>query len=48
MTLPALEVSNSSPVKVTSEVTDRLETLQRDYAELNTAIFEAAQVHRRL
>jgi serine phosphatase RsbU (regulator of sigma subunit) len=26
----------------------RLETLQRDYAELNTAIFEAAQVHRRL
>jgi serine phosphatase RsbU (regulator of sigma subunit) len=26
----------------------RLETLQKDYAELNTAIFEAAQVHRRL
>lgn len=26
----------------------RLETLQRDYAELNAAIFEAAQVHRRL
>src|SRR5690349_1428540 len=26
----------------------KLETLQRDYAELNAAIFEAAQVHRRL
>jgi sigma-B regulation protein RsbU (phosphoserine phosphatase) len=26
----------------------KLERLQRDYAELNTAIFEAAQVHRRL
>jgi sigma-B regulation protein RsbU (phosphoserine phosphatase) len=26
----------------------RLETLQRDYAELNAAIFDAAQVHRRL
>src|SRR5438067_11449390 len=26
----------------------RLESLQRDYAELHTAIFEAAQVHRRL
>ena len=51
MTLPAFEVSNSSPVKVTSapsEITEKLETLQRDYAELNVAIFEAAQVHRRL
>jgi serine phosphatase RsbU (regulator of sigma subunit) len=26
----------------------KLESLQKDYAELNTAIFEAAQVHRRL
>jgi serine phosphatase RsbU (regulator of sigma subunit) len=26
----------------------RLQTLQKQYAELNTAIFEAAQVHRRL
>src|SRR5256885_644799 len=26
----------------------KLETLQKDYAELNAAIFEAAQVHRRL
>jgi sigma-B regulation protein RsbU (phosphoserine phosphatase) len=51
MTLPAFEVSNSSPAKVTSapsEITEKLETLQRDYAELNVAIFEAAQVHRRL
>jgi sigma-B regulation protein RsbU (phosphoserine phosphatase) len=51
MTLPAFEVSNSSPSTVASPVSElqlKLETLQRDYAELNTAIFEAAQVHRRL
>ena len=51
MTLPAFEVSTSSPTTVTSplaELQQKLETLQRDYAELNTAIFEAAQVHRRL
>lgn len=51
MTLPALEVSTSSPTTVASPVNElqqKLETLQRDYAELNTAIFEAAQVHRRL
>ncbi len=30
------------------DLEDRLTTLQRDYAELHTAIFEAAQVHRRL
>ena len=51
MTLPALEVSTSSPTTVASplaELQQKLETLQRDYAELNTAIFEAAQVHRRL
>ena len=51
MTLPVFEVSTSSPTTVTSPVVDlqqRLEILQRDYAELNTAIFEAAQVHRRL
>lgn len=30
------------------DLPDRLQTLQRDYAELHTAIFEAAQVHRRL
>ena len=34
-----------SPV---NQLEERLETLQKDYAELNTAIFEAAQVHRRL
>ena len=49
MTLPALEVSTSSPTKVaSSDLQQKLETLQRDYAELNTAIFAAAQVHRRL
>jgi sigma-B regulation protein RsbU (phosphoserine phosphatase) len=51
MTLPALEVSTSSTTTVASplsELQEKLETLQRDYAELNTAIFEAAQVHRRL
>jgi len=51
MTLPAFEVSTSSPTTVVSplaELQQKLETLQRDYAELNTAIFEAAQVHRRL
>ena len=51
MTLPALEVSTSSPTIVASplsELQEKLETLQRDYAELNTSIFEAAQVHRRL
>ncbi len=37
----------SSPEKV-NELERRLETLQKDYADLNTAIFEAAQVHRRL
>ncbi|HEX5884167.1 MAG TPA: PP2C family protein-serine/threonine phosphatase [Pyrinomonadaceae bacterium] len=30
------------------ELEAKLEILQRNYAELNTAIFEAAQVHRRL
>ena len=51
MTLPAFEVSTSSPTTVASplaELQQKLETLQRDYADLNTAIFEAAQVHRRL
>ena len=37
----------SSPEKV-NEFEQRLETLQKDYADLNSAIFEAAQVHRRL
>lgn len=37
-----------SPRNQTREIELRLETLQKDYAELNAAIFEAAQVHRRL
>ena len=56
MALPAL---NLVPQAVASQVSfparhkereleSKLETLQKDYAELNTAIFEAAQVHRRL
>ncbi len=36
------------PRNQTRELELRLETLQKDYAELNSAIFEAAQVHRRL
>ena len=31
-----------------SELEQKLETLQKDYADLNAAIFEASQVHRRL
>ena len=52
MTLPAVAAGFSSPGTVASSplsaLQQKLETLQRDYAELNTAIFEAAQVHRRL
>lgn len=59
MALPALSVGLSAPLAVESqiplssrhkerELELKLETLQHDYAELNTAIFEAAQVHRRL
>ena len=50
-----LECGESSPLwsegqatALAGEIDSRLETLQRDYAELHTAIFEAAQVHRRL
>lgn len=35
-------------VDLLREFEDKLAVLQRQYAELNTAIFEAAQVHRRL
>jgi sigma-B regulation protein RsbU (phosphoserine phosphatase) len=47
MAAPAftIELSPSTPF---GELEAKLETLQRDYAELYTAIFEAAQVHRRL
>lgn len=40
-------LAESSPL-AELELKLKLERLQRDYAELNTAIFEAAQVHRRL
>src|SRR6185369_11989160 len=52
MTLPAFDVESSpqqtTVVSPSVALEQRLEKLQRDYAELNTAIFEAAQVHRRL
>src|SRR5215210_2426788 len=51
MTLPAFDVASSpQSVRVSPAATleQRVEKLQQDYAELNTAIFEAAQVHRRL
>ncbi len=44
----ATAVSPVSSPKAINELEQRLETLQKDYADLNTAIFEAAQVHRRL
>ena len=44
MALPAVKLEDNFVLSPDS----RLETLQRDYAELNAAIFEAAQVHRRL
>ncbi len=43
--LAALTIKPRNPVR---ELEQKLETLQKDYAELNAAIFEAAQVHRRL
>jgi sigma-B regulation protein RsbU (phosphoserine phosphatase) len=51
MTLPAFDVASSpqsTTVPAAGIVEQRFEKLQQDYAELNTAIFEAAQVHRRL
>jgi sigma-B regulation protein RsbU (phosphoserine phosphatase) len=47
MAAPAITIE-LSPATPLAELEAKLETLQRDYAELNTAIFEAAQVHRRL
>jgi len=44
MALPAVKLDEEFVVAPDT----RLETLQRDYAELNAAIFEAAQAHRRL
>lgn len=37
-----------SPAQSRKDLEVKLSSLQRDYAELHTAIFEAAQVHRRL
>src|SRR6476620_10698266 len=51
MTLPAFDIESSPLAAVVSPSTaleQRQEKLQQDYAELNTSIFEAAQVHRRL
>lgn len=51
MTLPAVQIESSPQGTVASPLSElerKLERLQQDYAELNTAIFEAAQVHRRL
>jgi serine phosphatase RsbU (regulator of sigma subunit) len=51
MTLPAFDVASSphsTAVSPAGMLEQRMEKLQQDYAELNTAIFEAAQVHRRL
>lgn len=56
MALPAIfstGLSAQRAVEIAPPVREReleakLEILQRDYAELNTAIFEAAQVHRKL
>src|SRR5947207_5322699 len=39
---------NSSRISQQNDLNLKLATLQKDYAELHTAIFEAAQVHRRL
>jgi serine phosphatase RsbU (regulator of sigma subunit) len=39
---------NSSKVSQQNDLDLKLVALQKDYAELHTAIFEAAQVHRRL
>jgi serine phosphatase RsbU (regulator of sigma subunit) len=47
----ATRAAVSHPTKEQKQLLDlefKLETLQQQYAELNTAIFQAAQVHRRL
>lgn len=53
MALPAFKMGLVPQVSIPvrhreRELEAKLERLQKDYAELNTAIFEAAQVHRRL
>jgi serine phosphatase RsbU (regulator of sigma subunit) len=49
----SVDASLSGPRRISEQarlkdLEKKLETLQQDYAELNTAIFEAAQVYRRL
>src|SRR5215510_3856918 len=44
----AAAASATAPRNQVNELEQKLSTLQKDYAELNAAIFEAAQVHRRL
>ena len=46
--MSAVALSPVIPLKKSDELEQKLETLQQSYAELNAAIFEAAQVHRRL
>lgn len=46
--LPQINAADADQVLTPRSSAAKLEQLQRDYAELNTAIFEAAQVHRRL
>ena len=46
--LPQINADDADQVLNPRSSAAKLEQLQRDYAELNTAIFEAAQVHRRL
>lgn len=50
MTLPAFGIGLSPRIVEAprNELEQKFEKLQQDYAELNTAIFEAAQVHRKL
>src|ERR1700752_2140938 len=47
----AVEVATPAPARQRQrrhELAEKLAVLQKDYADLHTAIFEAAQVHRRL
>lgn len=46
--MSAVALSPVIPLKKVDQLEQKLETVQKDYAELNAAIFEAAQVHRRL
>jgi serine phosphatase RsbU (regulator of sigma subunit) len=46
--MPAPRAGLSAALASHRELTQKLATLQKDYADLHTALFEAAQVHRRL